>query len=106
MMDSCRPRKLEPGFAQRYSKPKDFTTSTMKSEPGRFVVSTSGLEDGGSTSCGSAGATAGFGSAGCLDKALELATRVPAAPEAAVFKNLRRSTFSSFSSITNLYPNE
>src|SRR3984885_2790625 len=103
MIDSCSPRKLEPGFAERYSKSRDLTTSTMKSEPGRFVVSTSGLEDCGSTSFGSTGATADFGGTGCLDKAPELATTVPAAPEAAVFKNLRRSTFSS---ITNLYPNE
>src|ERR1700733_4526592 len=103
MIDSCSPRKLEPGLAERYSKSRDLTTSTMKSEPGRFVVSTSGLEDCGSTSFGSTGATADFGGAGCLDKAPELATRVPAVPEAAGFKNGRRATFSS---IKNLHPNE
>src|SRR5580692_863085 len=41
MMDSCRPRKVEPGFAQMYSMPRDLMTSTMKSEPGRSVVRTS-----------------------------------------------------------------
>ena len=32
------PRKLDPGFAQMYSSPSDFNTSTMKSEPVRSVV--------------------------------------------------------------------
>src|SRR5258708_22930129 len=93
MIDSCSPRKLEPGLAEMYSKSRDLITSTMKSEPGRSVVSTSGLEDCGSTSFGTTGATADF--AGCLDKAPELTTRVPAAPEDAVFKNCRPSNFSS-----------
>src|SRR5712691_6409356 len=37
MIDSCRPRKLEPGFAATYSKPSDFSTSSMKSEPLRWL---------------------------------------------------------------------
>src|ERR1041384_1944878 len=35
MIDSCRPRKLEPGLAATYSKPSDLSTSSMKSEPPR-----------------------------------------------------------------------
>src|ERR1700678_1970195 len=31
MIDSCRPRKLEPGIAATYSIPRLFMTSTMKS---------------------------------------------------------------------------
>src|SRR5580692_149172 len=44
MTDSCRPRKLEPGFEQTYSMPSDLMTSTMKSEPVRSAVSTSAGE--------------------------------------------------------------
>src|SRR5580765_4354782 len=38
MNDSCSDRKLEPGLAATYSKPSDFSTSTMKSEPGFSTV--------------------------------------------------------------------
>src|ERR1700733_7730305 len=41
MSDSCKLRKLDPGTAATYSKPRDLRTSTMKSEPGRSVVRTS-----------------------------------------------------------------
>src|SRR5215472_143762 len=37
-MDSWKPRKLEPGFEQTYSIPRDLMTSTMKSEPLRSSV--------------------------------------------------------------------
>src|SRR5438105_8882829 len=37
MIDSWSPRKLEPGLAQTYSKPSDFRTSTMKSDPLRWL---------------------------------------------------------------------
>src|SRR5947209_2408770 len=40
-MASCSARKLEPGFAQMYSRPIDLTTSTMQSAPQRSVVSDS-----------------------------------------------------------------
>ena len=33
--------KLEPGLAAMYSKPRDLSTSSMKSEPGRSAVNTS-----------------------------------------------------------------
>src|SRR5450631_218917 len=54
MSDSCRARKLEPGLAQAYSKPSDFRTSTMKSEPGRSAVRTSTSVATGSVSLASA----------------------------------------------------
>src|SRR5258707_13150248 len=44
MMDSCSPRKLEPGFEQMYSMLSDLMTSTMKSEPVRSAVRTSAGE--------------------------------------------------------------
>src|SRR6266850_4107864 len=37
MIDSCRPRKLEPGLAATYSKPSVLRTSTMKSDPLRWL---------------------------------------------------------------------
>src|SRR6266850_6329224 len=37
MIDSWRPRKLEPGLAATYSKPSDLRTSTMKSDPLRWL---------------------------------------------------------------------
>ena len=44
MMDSCRPRKLEPGLAAQYSMSSDLMTSIMKSAPGRWLEVTSTLE--------------------------------------------------------------
>src|SRR5258707_10247872 len=44
MMDSCSPRKLEPGLEQMYSMLSDLMTSTMKSEPVRSAVRTSAGE--------------------------------------------------------------
>src|SRR5262245_56636908 len=38
MNDSCKPRKLDAGFATMCSKPSVFSTSTMKSEPGFATV--------------------------------------------------------------------
>src|SRR5919202_559798 len=38
MMDSWKLRKLEPGFDATYSMFSAFSTSTMKSEPGRVTM--------------------------------------------------------------------
>src|SRR5579862_3486680 len=88
MTDSCRPAKLDPGFAARYSKPSDLRTSTMKSEPGRLVVKTS---TAGAASPSAAGGREGAAK-GCAANAPALATSVATLPAAAPCKNLRRST--------------
>src|SRR6478672_3820012 len=41
MTDSCRARKLDPGFAQAYSRSRERSTSTMKSDPQCSVVNAS-----------------------------------------------------------------
>src|SRR5580693_4079725 len=94
MSDSCRLRKLEPGFDARYSKPSDLITSTIKSEPGRSVVSTSTFEGASASAAGTAGAAAaGLGPAkGCAAIAPALAASVAIPPAAAPLRNLRRST--------------
>src|SRR5712691_11330334 len=92
MIDSCSARKLEPGLAQMYSNPSDFSTSTMKSEPGRSAVNTSAAADTGSVSLANAAAE---GTAvprpGCVSCALAgvFATST-AAPAAALFRKPRR----------------
>src|SRR5271154_5118714 len=93
MIDSCNPRKLDPGFAKRYSKPSDLITSTMKSEPVRSVVSTSKVDG---VSASATGDIAGGGparrtSGGSASAALGAATNA-AAPAAALFRKLRRLT--------------
>src|SRR5258705_11214378 len=60
MMDSCSPRKLEPGFEQTYSMPSVLMTSTMKSEPVRSAVRTSAGE-------GVPASAAGDIAGGCLE---------------------------------------
>src|SRR5579863_8490094 len=86
------PRKLDPGFAQTYSKPSDLITSTMKSDPVRSAVSTSAT-DGTSVSAAAdiGGGTTRFGSAGRAATAAGPATNA-AAPAAAPFRKFRRST--------------
>src|ERR671938_2191179 len=81
-MDSCRLRKLEPGLAATYSRPSAFSTSTMKSEPGRSIsVALSGW-----------GAPAGAGAAGCACAALAIELPRAAAPLTATpLRNVRRS---------------
>src|SRR6266550_9230376 len=95
MIDSWMPRKLEPGFAATYSKLSDLRTSTMKSPPGRSVVTMSPSRDG-SVSLGAIGAVAGpF--AGCAGDGVcapvAVAPPTTAAPvTAALFRKSRRST--------------
>src|SRR5262245_56580969 len=56
-IDSCSPRKLEPGFAAMYSKSSDLNTSTMKSDPGFSTVRSAGVSGAsGSVSADSAAA--------------------------------------------------
>src|SRR5258705_9952572 len=94
MIDSCKPRKLEPGLEAIYSRPRDLRTSTMKSDPDRSVVNTSTLE--GSSSFGIIGAVADWDGIACGAAIVEALATNPAAPAAAPFKNLRRSTESFF----------
>src|SRR5580765_735589 len=94
MIDSCRPRKDEPGLAATYSKPSDLITSTMKSEPGRSVVYTSTRGGGGLVSA----ATPFAEGRGVTDRvwpfcgsAREGVATSAAVPRAAPFKKPRRS---------------
>src|SRR5690242_10848693 len=93
MIDSCKPRKLDPGFAQTYSNPSDFKTSTMKSPPGRSAVNTSTTGEGVPDSASRAaaeGALARAGLASCARLCLGLTTSAAAPVAAAPFKKLRR----------------
>src|SRR6266853_4164579 len=94
MIDSCKPRKLEPGLEAIYSSLRDLRTSTMKSDPDRSHVSTSTLE--GSSSFGIIGAVADWAGRDCGVAIAEVLATKPAAPAAAPFKNLRRSMESFF----------
>src|SRR3977135_3012209 len=94
MIDSCKPRKLEPGLEAIYSRPSDLRTSTMKSDPDLSVVNTSTLE--GSSSFGIIRAVADWAGIACGAASVEALATSPAAPAAAPFKNLRRSTESFF----------
>src|SRR5215471_8720299 len=92
MIDSCSERKLDPGLAAMYSKPRNLRTSTMKSDPGWSAVITSTDPEMGPVSAARAAA---FGTATprvCACWALArrgFATRA-AAPAAALFRKLRR----------------
>src|SRR5687767_3356990 len=99
MIDSWRPRKLEPGFDAMYSMLRLLMTSTMKSPPGRSVVRTSTWPDG-STSRGVVGAEAGAGRCpwggwageGACAPAIEPGTNAAAPVTAACFRKSRRPT--------------
>src|SRR5882724_4900682 len=98
MIDSCRPRKDEPGFAATYSKPRDLMTSIMKSEPGRSTVYTPTLGGGGPVSDATwlgegVGATRRV-SAPCASMIGGLTTSAAAA--AAPFRNPLRPTARAF----------
>src|SRR5690348_12454132 len=93
-MDSCRPRKLDPGLAQTYSKPRDLRTSTMKSPPGRSAVSASTLTAGVPLSASRAaaeGALAAFvGAVSWARAGRAVGTNAAAPVAAALFRKLRR----------------
>src|SRR5882672_5653027 len=74
--------------------PSDLMTSTMKSEPVLSVVSTS--TPAGSSSFGIIGAVADCACKACGVAIDEAVATNPAAPAAAPFRNLRRSTESFF----------
>src|SRR5580704_10497404 len=91
MMDSCRPRKLEPGLEQTYSMPSDLITSTMKSEPERVSVRTSSFDGVPiSASAGRGGGGVLRASICCAREAVGFAANA-AAPTAALLRNARRS---------------
>src|SRR6185503_7909100 len=98
MNDSCKPRKLDAGFATTCSKPSVFSTSTMKSEPGFSTVNESPSATSGAVSAASACAAcdgdkgaAGDG-ASAVDCAAAGTAGAASAAAAAPRKNLRRST--------------
>src|ERR1700723_3875393 len=93
MMDSCRPRKVEPGFAQMYSMPRDLMTSTMKSDPGPSVVTTSAARGFpvSAVACIFGGPAEVFGVGTCTAPAAFPATSA-ATPAALPFRKSRRST--------------
>src|SRR5258706_7625321 len=92
------PRKLEPGLAATYSKFSALSTSTMKSPPGRSVVSTS-TSPAGSVSRGAIGAGDGTLAGGaCAPAAPGTSAAAPAAAlvAAALFRKSRRFTEGCF----------
>src|SRR5215471_21574946 len=98
MIDSCSPRKLEPGFAQTYSKPSDLNTSTMKSDPLRWLsprtwTSPGGLASAAAVMIGVVGAAVACAGAGWVDCASTVEPTIAAAlASAPVFRKLRRCT--------------
>ena len=84
------------GIGAIYSKPSDFRTSTMKSEPGRSAVNTSTARGAVVVSAASAfaegtGAFPRRASADCCALATGLPATIAAAPTAEPFKKPRRS---------------
>src|SRR5260370_28770920 len=93
MMDSCRPRKVEPGFAQMYSMPNDLMTSTMKSDPGRSVIRMSAAKGFPvSASSDIFGASAEVFAVESCAAAAALPATSAATPAALPFRKSRRST--------------
>src|SRR5579883_1009506 len=91
MIDSCSPRKLDPGFEQTYSIPSDLITSTMKSEPERLSVNTSSFAGSPISASGGTGVGGTLrASSSCARTAVGVAASA-AAPTAALFRNARRS---------------
>src|SRR5262245_10653497 len=95
MIDSWRARKLEPGLAVQYSIPSALMTSTMKSEPGRSLISKSTGKGVAPVSCATASSDGrptredGAG-AGCAGVAGVGGTNAAAPAAVAPFKNPRR----------------
>src|SRR5437879_13656037 len=85
MTDSWIPPKLPPGMANRYSKPRDLNTSTIKSEPGRGSAVTSAVRAG-------AGPPGSCAAAGTGLAAMAGLTASAAAPLTAPVRKLRRLT--------------
>src|SRR5262245_27070964 len=110
MIDSCKPRKLDPGLAATYSKPSAFSTSTMKSEPLRWlsrmtctspgpIASPAAVMMGVTPWAGEAGKAGGGGGAGGEECPVGSARdpTLAAAPASAPFcRNSRRSSRGCF----------
>src|SRR5580704_561622 len=93
-MDSCRARKLEPGFAQTYSKPRDLRMSTMRSDPGWSAVRTSAVETGAVSAARAA--AEGIATCACCALTEDGLTASAAAPAAVPFRKPRRLGFIVF----------
>src|SRR5206468_1748909 len=97
MIDSCRPSKLEPGFAATYPNPSVLIPSTMKSDAGCSTIRDRPPDGGVSVSApswafdGAAAAGRGGGSGGC-GSATDGWVTSAAAPTAAPLRKPRRST--------------
>src|SRR5258707_10901234 len=91
MMDSCSPRKLEPGFEQMYSMLSDLMTSTMKSEPVRSAVRTAAGEGVPTSASGdtAGGCVEPRSGTGCFAGKVGVAASA-AAPAAALRRKSRR----------------
>src|SRR6476659_955968 len=102
MIDSCRPRKLDPGLAATYSKPSDFSTSTMKSEPLRWFSPRTCTSPGpiaspaavmrGVVGAGGAGEASGADGVDCAVNSVVEATMAAAPASAPFCRNSRRSS--------------
>src|SRR6186997_2803784 len=92
MRDSWMLRKLEPGLVEMYSRSSVFSTSTMKSEPGRSTTMSPGIFFsfffGPSFTPSFAGASCFAASGDCASTVAAAAPALAAAP----FRNVRRST--------------
>src|ERR1700730_9460178 len=93
MIDSCRPRKLDPGLEQMYSMPSDLMTSTMKSEPERVSVRTSSFAGVPISASGGMGGGGTLRASICRAREAAGLAASTAAPPAALFRNARRSRF-------------
>src|SRR5438128_8693524 len=97
MIDSCRPSKLEPGFAATYSNPSVLITSTRKSDAGCSTIRGRPPDGGVSVSAanwafdGVAGAGRAGASGGC-GRATDGWVTSAAAPTAAPLRKPRRPT--------------
>src|SRR5690242_17227875 len=91
MIDSCSPRKLDPGLEQTYSIPSDLITSTMKSEPERDSVRTSSFAGVPISASGGIGAGGAFRAWSCCAREDAGFVANTVAPTAALFRNARRS---------------
>src|SRR5713101_643129 len=97
MIDSCRPSKLEPGFAATYSNPSVLITSTRKSDAGCSTIRGRPPDGGVSVSAANwafdaaAGAGRAGASGGC-GRATDGWVTSAAAPTAAPRRKPRRPT--------------
>src|SRR3984885_15126612 len=95
MSDSCNGRNVFAGTANMYSNPSDFSTSTMKSEPGREMTGASASDGLSTVGPGREPTDAGLLLVSCAAAtAVVDAATVAAALAVATFRKPRRLTFS------------